>query len=97
MIGRQALPAGGGAGGEARAELNAQGQAETFNRGLVEMTRLVVVLAAVGLVPVVAYNRAFVRIWLAPKFPYAGDAVTVLAAVNAVLLKRLRLSPGDPT
>jgi hypothetical protein len=46
----------------------------------------VVVLAAVGLVPVVAYNRAFVRIWLAPKFPYAGDAVTVLAAVNAVLL-----------
>jgi O-antigen/teichoic acid export membrane protein len=43
----------------------------------------VAVLAAVGLVPVVAYNRAFVRVW---GFRYGGDAVTILAAVNALLL-----------
>ena len=67
------------------AELHAKGQVETFNRRLVEMTRMVSVLAVSGLVPVVAYNQAFIRLWL-PGGTYGGDAVTVLAAVNALLL-----------
>lgn len=84
-IGLGVLQGVGGASWAALAELHARGDTETFNRRLVEMTRGLAVLAAAGLVPVVAYNRAFVRLWVGPGF-YAGDLVTALAAVNAVLL-----------
>lgn len=84
-MGQSVLLAVGGASWAAMAQLHSQGQVETFNRRLVEMTRMVSVLAVVGLVPVVAYNRAFIRLWL-PGADYGGDAVTILAAVNAWLL-----------
>ena len=86
VMGQSVLQAVGGASWAALAELHAQGRIETFNRRLVEMTRVVTVLAVIGLVPVVAYNRAFIRIWLRGESFYGGDAVTTLAAVNAVLL-----------
>ncbi len=84
-VGLGVLQGVGGASWAALAELHARGDFETFNRRLVELTRGVAVLAAAGLVPVVAYNRAFLRLWVGPEF-YAGDLVTALAAVNAVLL-----------
>ena len=86
QVGQGVLQGVGGATWAALAELHAQGHRETFNRRLVEISRTVAVLGLVGLVPVVAYNRAFVRVWMGPAFEYAGDLVTVAAAVNAVLL-----------
>ena len=86
VMGQSVLQAVGGASWAALAELHAQGESETFNRRLVEMTR--------------TGRRARRRSgWCRssrttgrssgsgwrPRFPYAGDAVTVLAAVNAVL------------
>ena len=49
------------------------------------------VLSAAGLAPVVAYNRHFVALWMGPKFPYGGDAVVVVAAINAALLAQASL------
>jgi O-antigen/teichoic acid export membrane protein len=86
LMGQSLLMAVGGASWAALAELHAQGEHETFNRRVVEMTRMVTVIALVGLVPVVAFNRVFFQIWLGPQRPYGGDLVTALAAVNAVLL-----------
>ena len=86
MIGQAVLQGVGGSSWAALAELHAQGKRETFNRRLIEMTRMVAVLGVIGLVPVVAYNQAFFRLWLKGTVAYGGDLVTVLAAVNAVLL-----------
>ncbi len=84
-MGQSMLQAMGNASWAALAELHAKGDIDTFNRRVIEMTRMVAVLAAIGLVPVIAFNHAFVRIWL-PGLEYGGDAVIVLAAINAVLL-----------
>ena len=84
--GQMILQAVGSASWVALAELHAQGQIETFNRRLIEMTRMVAVLAVIGFVPAIAFNHAFVRLWQGPAFGYGGDAVIVLAAINALLL-----------
>jgi O-antigen/teichoic acid export membrane protein len=84
-MGLSMLQAIGGATWAALAEMHARGEHETFNRRLVEITRSIAVLAVVGLVPVVAYSRAFFRLW-SPGPQYAGDAVVALAAINAFLL-----------
>lgn len=84
-IGQGVLQGAGGATWAALAELHHQGDHSTFNRRLIEITRAVAVLGIIGLVPIVAYNRAFVRLWLGADL-YAGDAVTILAAVNTLLL-----------
>lgn len=75
----------GGASWAALAELSVQGRTEIFNRRLVELTRTVAVLGFAGLVPVVAYNRAFISLWVGSQ-RYGGDLLTILAAVNASML-----------
>jgi O-antigen/teichoic acid export membrane protein len=75
----------GNASWAALAELSVQGRSELFNRRLVELTRTVAVLGFAVLVPIVAYNRAFISLWVGPQ-RYAGDLLTILAAVNALLL-----------
>jgi O-antigen/teichoic acid export membrane protein len=86
MVGQAVLQGVGGSSWAALAELHTQGERETFNRRLIEMTRMVAVLGVIGLVPIVAYNQAFFRLWLKGTVAYGGDLVAVLAAVNAVLL-----------
>jgi O-antigen/teichoic acid export membrane protein len=73
------------------ADLHARGEHEAFNRRLVELSRLVALLSVAGLGPIVAYNRHFVAAWMGPDFPYGGDAITILAAVNAFWLAQLSL------
>jgi O-antigen/teichoic acid export membrane protein len=75
----------GNASWAALAELSVQGRTELFNRRLVELTRTVAVLGFAILVPIVAYNRAFISLWVGPQ-RYAGDWLTILAAVNALML-----------
>lgn len=75
----------GNASWAALAELSVQGRAELFNRRLVELTRSVAVLGFAVLVPIVAYNRAFITLWVGSQ-RYAGDLLTILAAANALML-----------
>jgi O-antigen/teichoic acid export membrane protein len=67
------------------AELHARSELDTFNRRLVELTRVVVLLAMAGLSPVVAYNHHFVARWVGAALD-GGVWIAVAAAVNAVLL-----------
>lgn len=73
------------------AELHARGDHETFNRRLIEISRLMALLSVTGLGPIVAYNRDFVGLWMGRSFAYGGDAVVVLAALNAFLLPQFSL------
>ncbi len=73
------------------AELHALGEHETFNRRLVELSRLVAVLSVAALGPIVAFNRQFVGLWMRPGFVYGGDAIIITAAINAILLPQLLL------
>ncbi|MGA6974435.1 MAG: oligosaccharide flippase family protein [Candidatus Binatus sp.] len=75
----------GSASWAALAELSVQGRTELFNRRLIELTRSVAVLGFAVLVPIVAYNRAFISLWVGSQ-RYAGDWLTILAATNALML-----------
>jgi O-antigen/teichoic acid export membrane protein len=81
------LQAIGASSWAALAGLHAQGDLNTFNRRLLELTKVVALLGLAVLGPVAAYNRQFFNLWLGPKLvAYAGSAVIVIAAVNAFLL-----------
>ena len=86
LMGQSLLVAVGGASWAALADLYAKGERETFNHRVVEMTRMITILAVIGFVPVIGFNRDFIRIWLGPGFEYGGDLVVVLAALNGVFL-----------
>lgn len=86
-LGQSILGSVGNASWAALAELHGQGERAVFNVRLIEITRIVAVLAAIGFVPVVAFNRPFVKLWLGDTdFVYGGDLVVAVAALNAVLL-----------
>ncbi len=71
-------------------QLHALGRQDVFNARLVELTRLVSALAVSVLVPIAAYNHAFIALWVgAPS--YGGAPVTILASVNALLLALVSL------
>jgi O-antigen/teichoic acid export membrane protein len=93
------LQAVGSASWAALAELNAQGDRETFRRRLVELTSVVVILGIAGLGPIVAYNHHFVNLWMRPRngppgkllVEYGGDPIILVAALNALLQGLLSL------
>jgi O-antigen/teichoic acid export membrane protein len=84
-LGQRELQGIGNASWAALAELHAQGQIEVFNRRVVELTRLIAILAVAGLIPVVSYNNHFVALWVGSQ-RYGGDPLTVIAAINASML-----------
>lgn len=86
VLGQQVLQGIGNATWAALADLHARGELILFNRRLVELSRLVAVLAAVGLGPVIAYNHAFFRLWANSGEVYEGDFVVVVASVNVFLV-----------
>jgi O-antigen/teichoic acid export membrane protein len=75
----------GSSGWAGLVELAVKGQRELFHRRLIEMTGLVVVLGIAVMVPLAAFNRGFIALWVGPGC-FAGDGVTALAAVNGVVL-----------
>jgi len=75
----------GNASWAALVELSVQGRTESFNRRLVELTRTVSVLGFAVLVPIAAYNRAFISLWVGSQ-RYGGDLLTILATGNALML-----------
>jgi O-antigen/teichoic acid export membrane protein len=74
----------GNASWAALAELSAQGRKDIFSRRLLELTRLVAVVGLAALIPIVAFNRQFVSLWVGHG-RYAGDLITALAAANALM------------
>jgi O-antigen/teichoic acid export membrane protein len=69
------------------AELHAQRAHDIFNRRLAELTTLVAVLGIAALGPIAAYGRPFVLLWMRGKsVDFGGDAVVIIASVNAFLL-----------
>jgi O-antigen/teichoic acid export membrane protein len=69
----------------ALAELHVQGQPETFNRRLIELTSVVSLLGMGVLVPIVAYNEHFVTRWVGNQF-YGNDFIALVTAANTYLL-----------
>ena len=84
------LQAVGGASWAALTELHNQGKNQQFNARLIELTNLVAILAVGGLVPIVAYNHFFVERWVGGS-RYGGNTLTIIAAVNALLLATFSL------
>jgi O-antigen/teichoic acid export membrane protein len=74
----------GNASWAALAELSAQGRKEVFARRLLELTRVVAVVGLAALIPIIAFNRQFVSLWVGGG-RYAGDLITALAAANALM------------
>jgi O-antigen/teichoic acid export membrane protein len=66
------------------AEVYARGDHAGLRVRLVQLTGLVSGLGMAMLTPVAAYNRAFVHLWVGREV-YAGEVVTVLACLNALL------------
>ncbi len=84
-VARERVQAIAAASWAALAELHAQGRHETFTDRVAELTNLAAALALAVLVPIVAYNGAFVALWVGPD-RYAGDGVSVVVGLNGVLL-----------
>jgi len=72
------------------AELHALGRRDVFSARLLDLTRLIGGLAVAALVPVFAWNGAFIGRWVGAA-QFAGDRLTALACVNAYLLAVLSL------
>ncbi|MGO9449519.1 MAG: lipopolysaccharide biosynthesis protein [Candidatus Binataceae bacterium] len=74
----------GNASWAALAELQVQGNTDIFNLRLIELTRLIAILAAASLIPIVIYNHNFVALWVGNK-RFGGDALSIIVALNAFL------------
>jgi O-antigen/teichoic acid export membrane protein len=57
-----------------------------FNQRVYEISQLIMVLGLSALVPILAYNGAFIAIWMNGRPLYAGIALTTFASVNSLLL-----------
>jgi O-antigen/teichoic acid export membrane protein len=77
----------------ALADLHARNEHETFNRRLVELTRLGTILAVAGLAPIVAFNSRFFELWNRDPthLHYGGDRVILIAAFKALIFPAISL------
>lgn len=66
-------------------QLHVRGEAELFRVRFLELNQLVTVLGLAVLMPIAAYDHAFVRLWVGES-SYAGGALASLAACNALVL-----------
>jgi O-antigen/teichoic acid export membrane protein len=64
----------------ALAQLHGQGHMDAFRESLIEITGLVATLACAGLIPVLAYNREFISLWVGEQH-YGGALMTAAACV----------------
>ena len=65
-------------------ELHVRGDAAKFQMRLLELTGIVSGLSLAVLTPIAAFNRSFVGVWVGDD-AFAGEVVTVLACLNALL------------
>ena len=79
----------GNASWAALAELHGRGEHEVFNRRLVELSRVVAILAVTVLGPILAFNSQFIALWLGAGRD-GGELIVVAAATNARLVALVR-------
>ncbi len=72
-------------------DLYNKGELVFFRARLVELVRLVTILAVVGLGPIFAYTRHFVTLWMGAEY-YGGDLLVLAAAANSLLLSLLAIA-----
>ena len=75
----------GSSGWAGLVELFHRGHIATFHRRLIELTGLVTVLGIAVMVPLAAFNRNFISLWVGPSC-FGGELITGLAAANGILL-----------
>ena len=80
----------GGSAWAGLAELNARGEKVTFNRSLIELTRMAAILGTAALGPILVFNRSFMALWVGSA-KNGGDLVVLVAVINAFLLSLLSL------
>jgi len=90
QLAQQQLQGVGNASWAALGQLHALGRNDVFTARLLELTRLLVALGLAALVPIAAFNHAFVNLWVGSAH-FGGSLVTALAAVNALLLALVSL------
>jgi O-antigen/teichoic acid export membrane protein len=66
------------------ADLHVRRQGDAARQRLIDLTSLVAILGVGSLVPILAYNRHFLRLWV-PQGAFGGDLLTLLAVVNGFL------------
>jgi O-antigen/teichoic acid export membrane protein len=66
-------------------ELAMKGPPGVFQRRLIELSSLVMILGTAVMTSLAAFNRPFVSLWVGPQ-GYGGDGVAILAAANGILL-----------
>ncbi len=74
----------------ALAELYASDRRQDFNARLVELTQLIVVIGLTLMIPIAAYNRHFIMLWM-DEARFAGRGVTLLVVCNGILRSVLYL------
>jgi len=74
----------GGATWAGLAEVHARGEIDLFRVRLLELTRLVAILGIAVLVPIAAWSRPFVGIWVGAE-NFGGELLTITAAAVALL------------
>ena len=62
-----------------------QGEIEVFKTRILELTKLICTVGIGLLIPVTIYNHDFVSLWIGGN-NFAGESVTILAAINGLLL-----------
>jgi O-antigen/teichoic acid export membrane protein len=72
------------------AELYSRGETDIFRRRVVELTNLTTIFAIAVLLPITAFNRPFVSLWVGPNH-YGGQWMTLFAMLNAFLLSLISL------
>jgi O-antigen/teichoic acid export membrane protein len=72
------------------AELYSRGETNTFRRRVIELTNLTTIFAVAVLLPIAAFNRPFVFLWVGSRH-YGGQWMTLFAMLNAFLLSLISL------
>ncbi len=71
-------------------QLQAKKEYEKFNRRLIELTGLIIIFGIGVLVPIIVYNKQFIKLWVGED-KYSGELVTLFGAANALLLSLFNL------
>ena len=80
-----ALQSFGSASWAGLADIYAKGQDQLFKERVLEISRLISIFCIASLVPIAAFNKQFVALWVGSQ-NFGGMTLTALAAINAALL-----------
>jgi O-antigen/teichoic acid export membrane protein len=72
------------------ADLYHRQQTELLQDRVVELTRLITIVAVIILAPILVFNRHFVALWVGEE-RFGGELLTLFAVINALLLSILSL------